>query len=142
EFGRFWYFWPTYLLEGNSYIRITEKAFEKARENKHNFVDEWTLKKSSRRSSKASKIPKSNILVDTFSHDQNLPPKNNNNDPFQSLSENELKWAEFVYKIDDDTEFINNYEDGISSGEKTKILAHLIGNSRYFEIDYKPTIIE
>ncbi|CAI2172287.1 17013_t:CDS:2, partial [Funneliformis geosporum] len=103
KFGRFWYFLTIYSLKGNSYTSITEKAFKKARENKDNSVEIETSinsatnsrlasKKSSRRSSKASKMPKSNILVNTSSHDQSLPPKNNNNDPFQNPSENELKW--------------------------------------------------
>ena len=199
EFGRFWYFWAVYSLKGDSYTSITEKAFEKAKENKDNSVvlnqcfkllitsiryhefaqesfedllnilkDEWsnylktdnweietsiksgtnsriTSRKSSRRSSKASKMTRSNnnnMLIDTSSHDQSSPPKNSSNDPFINPTESDMKWAELMYKIYDDTEFITNYEDVISSEERTKISAHFASNSRYFEMNYEPTVIE
>ncbi|CAI2198987.1 15044_t:CDS:2, partial [Funneliformis geosporum] len=38
EFGKFWYFWIVYSLKRDSYTSITEKAFDKAKENKDNSV--------------------------------------------------------------------------------------------------------
>ncbi|CAI2192558.1 6084_t:CDS:2, partial [Funneliformis geosporum] len=102
------------------YYKLAQESFEdllNILENK------WTLRKSSRKSSKVSKITRNNddILVNTFSHDQNSPPKNSSYDPFCNPSESDLKWAELMYKIHDDTEFITNYENTMSSEERIKI---------------------
>ncbi|CAI2194391.1 10252_t:CDS:2, partial [Funneliformis geosporum] len=184
EFGRFWYFWAVYLLKGNSYTSITEKAFDKARENKDNSIvlnqcfkliitsiiyyelaqesfeyllnilenkwsnyletDNWKIeisiksetnsrlvsRKSSRRSSKVSKMAENNddILVNTSSHDQSSPSKNSSYDPFRDSLESDLKWAELMYKIHDNTEFITHYKDAMSSEERMKVLTYLANN--------------
>ncbi|CAI2196452.1 12768_t:CDS:2, partial [Funneliformis geosporum] len=85
----------------------------------------------SRRSSKVSKMTGNNddILVDTSSRDQSSPPKNSSYNPFRDPSESDLKWAELMYKIHDDTEFITNYENAVSSEERIKMLTYLANNN-------------
>ncbi|CAI2201242.1 19978_t:CDS:1, partial [Funneliformis geosporum] len=51
----------------------------------------------------------------------------------------DLKWAELMYKIHDDTEFITHYENAVGSEEKIKMLTYLANNSRLLERDYEPT---
>ncbi|CAI2197548.1 7783_t:CDS:2, partial [Funneliformis geosporum] len=177
KFGRFWYFWVVYLLKGDLYTSITEKAFDKARENKDNSIvlnqcfkliitsiryhelaqesfeyllnilenewsnyletDNWKIetsiksetnsklvsRKSSRRSSKVSKMTGNNddILVDTSSRDQSSPPKNSSYNPLQ---------------------FITHYENAVSSEERIKMLTYLANNSRLFKRNYEPIVVE